>query len=264
MRYLFDEWEALAGRIDNKPLFIFLDFDGTLAPICATPKAAALSGETKKLLRKLSKADGVKIAIVSGRSLRDIKGKVGIAGIIYAGNHGLEMEGPGVQFSPLICAGYMLALKTIKGILAGKLLPVKGVLLEEKGISLALHYRLVDRQRVAAVKKVFRDTVKRYCAGGRISVLPGKKVLEVRPGLKWGKGRAVKWLLARQGVVPGKGPVFPVYVGDDLTDEDAFGALKNRGLTVVVGKRPSLARYYLEGGAGVRRFLRNILAMRVA
>lgn len=258
MRYLFDEWEALAGRMENKPLFIFLDFDGTLAPICATPKAAALSGETKKLLRKLSKADGVKIAIVSGRSLRDIKGKVGIAGIIYAGNHGLEMEGPGVRFSPLICAGYTLALKTIKGILARKLFPVKGVLLEEKGISLALHYRLVDRQRVAAVKKIFRDTVERYRADGRISVLSGKKVLEVRPGLKWGKGRAVKWLLARQG------PVFPVYVGDDLTDEDAFGALKNRGLTVVVGKRHSLARYYLEGGAGVRRFLRNILVMRGA
>jgi len=261
MRYLFGEWDNLRERLNKKLLFIFLDFDGTLAPIADTPEKAVISRQTKRLLNKLSNGANVKIAIISGRSLEDIKGKVGLHNIIYSGNHGLEIEGPKIKFTPLISSGYKLAIKTIKNILQKKLLSVKGVLLEDKGFSLSLHYRLVDEKQVPLVKTVFHETVIRYLGGGRIRIKAGKKVLEVRPPLEWDKGKVVLWLLARQKFSRPKAKVLPVYIGDDLTDEDAFKVLEHAGVTIFVGRpdKPSRAHYYLENTNEVAKLLEKIL-----
>lgn len=260
MVYLFDEWNALKERLRKRPLFIFLDFDGTLAPIAKTPAQAVIPRKTKKLLVQLSRKARIKIAIISGRSLDDIKRKLGLSRIIYSGNHGLEVDGPKIKFTPLISQGYKAALKGIKNTLLKKLRSVKGFLIEDKGFSLSLHYRLVSDKKAPFVKKAFRETLAAYLRGRRVEVGMGKKVLEVRPPLKWDKGRVVLWLLKKRALIRSSKRPLPVYIGDDKSDEDAFRALKNRGITIFVGrpKVKSQAKYYLEDSRDVARLLRSI------
>lgn len=262
MIYFFEKWDELKDKLKNKHLFIFLDFDGTLAPIADTPAKAAIPKETKRIIKGLSKQSSCKIAVVSGRSLKDIKSKLtGLSNIIYSGNHGLEIEGPKIKFSPLISSGYLMAFKTIKGILQKKTSAIKGILLEDKGFSLSLHYRLVDTQQVPRVKTIFHETVIRYVAGGKIRIREGKKVLEVKPPLEWDKGKVALWLLSRQKFAKYGSEVLPIYIGDDLTDEDAFKALKHIGITIFVGKSAKSfhAQYYLEDTSEVVKLLKNIL-----
>lgn len=262
MIYFFAKWNELKDKLKNMLLFIFLDFDGTLAPIADTPAKAAMPEGTRNILKSLSKKSSCKIAIISGRALEDIKRKfTGLKGIIYSGNHGLEIDGPKITFSPLVSRRYKMAIKVIKETLQRKLHLVKGVILEDKVISLGLHYRLVDDKQVSLVKTIFHETVIRYLAGSRIRIREGKKVLEVRPPLEWDKGKVVLWLLSRQEFAKHGKEVLPVYIGDDLTDEDAFKALKRRGITIFVGNpdKPSNAKYYLKDTFEVTRLLENIL-----
>jgi len=262
MVHLFKKLDKLKNKLKKKFLFIFLDFDGTLAPITKTPVKADMPEETRKILQGLSKKSSCKIAVISGRSLEDVKNKfTGLSNIIYSGNHGLEIEGPKIKFSPLISSGYKSAIKAIKNTLQNKLLPIKGILLEDKGFSLSLHYRLVDDKQVALAKTIFHETVIKYVGGGRIKVRAGKKVLEVRPASEWDKGKVVLWLLARQKFAKDGSKILPIYIGDDLTDEDAFKALKRIGITVFVGRpvRSSNAKYYLEDTSEVTKLLRHIL-----
>jgi trehalose-phosphatase len=261
MKYLFNEWDKLKNKIRGRDLFIFLDFDGTLAPIAQTPAKAVIPRKTRRLLSSLARRAQIKVAIISGRSLKDVKRKMGLKDIIYSGNHGLEIEGTRVKFSPLISRGYKIALKTIKNALAKKLYPVKGVILEDKGISLSLHYRLVNDRQILLVKKVFREAVKSYLKAGRVKLSSGKKVWELRPPLEWDKGKVVAWLLRSQKFARGKNKALPIYIGDDLTDEDAFKALKHRGISILVGSplRSSSADFYVRNTSEVVRLLKNIL-----
>jgi trehalose-phosphatase len=261
MKYLFNEWDKLKNKIKGRRLFIFLDFDGTLAPIAQTPAKAVIPGETKILLNRLSRRTGVKVAIISGRSLKDVKRKLGLHNIIYSGNHGLEIDGPRVEFSPLVSRGYGIALKALKNTLAKKLYPVKGIILEDKGISLSLHYRLVSDGQIPPVKKIFREAVKPYLKAGRVKLSSGKKVWELRPPLEWDKGKVVAWLFRSQKLARGKNKALPVYIGDDLTDEDAFKALKHKGISILVGSplRSSGADFYVRNTSEVARLLKNIL-----
>ena len=262
MIYFFKKWDKLKKKLKKKFLFIFLDFDGTLAPITKTPVKADMPEETRKMLKGLSKKSFCKIAVISGRALEDIKNKfTGLSNIIYSGNHGLEIEGPKIKFSPLLSSGYKAALKTIKNTLQNKLLSIKGILLEDKGFSLSLHYRLVDNKQVTLVKTIFHETVIKYVGGGRVKVKAGKKVLEVRPALEWDKGKVVLWLLARQKFAKDGSKILPIYIGDDLTDEDAFKALRRIGITVFVGRpvKSSNAKYYLKNTGEVTKLLRHIL-----
>ncbi|MFH0855958.1 MAG: trehalose-phosphatase [Candidatus Omnitrophota bacterium] len=264
MIHLFENPGKLKDKLKNKLLFIFLDFDGTLAPIVRTPDKAAMPEETREALKSLSKKPTCKIAIISGRSLENIKGKfTGLRNIIYSGNHGLEIEGPQIKFSPLVPSGYLMAIKSIRGVLQKKIGAIKGALLEDKGLSLGLHYRLVDDKQVARVKAIFHEAVRRYLAGKRIKIKEGKKVWEVRPPLEWDKGKVVLWLLSKQKFAKYAREVLAVYIGDDLTDEDAFKALKRTGITVFVGRpaKASGAQYYLNDTGEVARLLKTILEM---
>ncbi|MDO8662511.1 MAG: trehalose-phosphatase [Candidatus Omnitrophota bacterium] len=262
MIYFFEKWDKLKDKLKNKPLFIFLDFDGTLAPIADTPAKAAMPEETRRILKSLSKKTSCKVAVISGRSLEDVKSKFcGLSGIIYSGNHGLEIEGPKIKFSPLVSSGYLMAIKTIKGILRKKIAAIKGALLEDKRFSLSLHYRLVDDKQVPLLKRIFHETVIRYLTGARIRIEKGKKVLEVRLPLEWDKGKVVLWLLSRQKFVKYGSEVLPIYIGDDLTDEDAFKVLRRAGITIFVGRPDdsSYAKYYLKDTGEVARLLKDIL-----
>lgn len=257
MRYLFDAWDVLKKRLEGKKFFIFLDYDGTLVPIreVPDPKKSLLPKDIKEILLSL-KAQGNRIAIVSGRSLSDLKGMAGVEGLIYSGNHGLELEGPKIKFENLVSMRSRRLIKKIRYRLIEKLSGIKGVSVEDKGLTFSLHYRLVKDAEMPIVINALNFAVQPYLGPGDIRVNKGKKIFEVRPSVNWHKGRMVLWLLARCGFPGGAKKPFPIYVGDDMTDEDGFRALRNKGLTVFVGKpKKTLAEYYLKDTKEVRRFL---------
>lgn len=260
MKYLLRNWERLKEKLKGKYLFLFLDYDGTLTPITRSPDKAVLFGKTRELLRHLAGRRKYKLAIISGRALKDIKKIIGLKNIIYAGNHGFEIEGPKIKFSSPLSSDYKIRLRQIKKDLERKLSSVKGVLLEDKGFSLSLHYRLVKKELIPLVKTIFHEAVICLLVKNKIRIKPGKMVLEIRPPLNWDKGKVVLWLLAREKFSrKNKKSLIPVYIGDDLTDEDAFKTLKDRGLTVVVGKTTdSSAQFFLKNTREVSKFLRYI------
>ena len=259
MRYIFHDLEKIKKSLEGKYIFLFLDCDGTLAPIVNTPDKVIISQETKKLLGSLSQKKNCRIAIISGRTLADIKKRFGLKNIIYSGNHGFQIEGPKIKHELAVPLGYKKALWRIKTRLKEKLSGIKGVFVEDKKLSLALHFRLADKRQLSFIKTVFHESIILYLVKNKIKVRPGKKILEVRPPLRWDKGKIVLWLLSRQIFALKKDNILPIYIGDDLTDEDAFKALKNKGLTVFVGKPGnSKADYYLKNTEEVTKFLRLI------
>jgi trehalose-phosphatase len=260
MRYIFDYLDKIKERMKGNRVFLFLDFDGTLAPIADTPDKASLPPETKKILGMLAKKKGFRVALVSGRDLAGLKEKVGLSGLIYSGNHGFQVEGPGLKNELSLPEGYRKILQAVKVRLKESLCGVKGVFIEDKGFFLALHFRLADSADLALIRKSFAASVAGPVKAHKVNIRAGKKVLEVGPGTSWDKGRIVLWLLSGQRLERGRGGVLPVYIGDDSTDEDAFRVLRKKGLTVCVGKAAgSLAGYYLKDTRETSRFLRFML-----
>lgn len=260
--YLFSRLEDIKKTLRRKFVRIFLDFDGTLAPIEKTPDKAVMPEETRGLLRQLAKMPNCKIAIVSGRALKDISKRIGLEDIVYVGNHGFEIKGPKIDFKIPVSYRYRKTLENIKDRLVEGLSPVNGVIIEDKGFSLSVHYRLADKKDIARIKNEFHSILLFYEVHGDVKVKTGKLVLEVMPPVEWDKGKAVLWLLARRKFVlrAKKIKVLPVYVGDDATDEDAFGALKDRGMTVFVGKsKRTKARFYVKGPFETAVLLKLIL-----
>lgn len=257
MYYLFSKWDKLKERLKGRGLFIFLDYDGTLTPIKKTPAKAVMPAEARTALKRLSKNRRGKIAIISGRSLKDIKKIVGIRGIVYAGNHGLEIEGPKITFECFISPAYTAILEKIKRELSRGFSKIEGALIEDKGITLSAHFRQVKKKDEFLVKRAFYNSIRPYIKKKDIRVTLGKRVFEIRPPLRWNKGKAVMWLLAHSTAFRAKRNAIPVYIGDDVTDEDAFKALKKIGVTVFVGEGPlSEAKYYLRDSQEVVKFLK--------
>lgn len=257
MRYFFNAWGSLEKKLLRaRRILLCADFDGTITPIRPRPKEAKLGEGIRLLLRKISKHKSFIVGIISGRALKDIEEKVGVKGLIFAGNHGLEIAYKKKRFIYPAAKRYVWLISRIARSLKRGLALFSGAILEEKGLSLSLHYRLVKKRNLPELKKIFFQAVKPYLAAQKIKLTYGKKVWEVRPPIKWDKGRAVLWL--RQRLRPRR--MFTVYIGDDLTDEDAFRAVnKIGGISIRVGrKRGSSARYYLRNTKDAQRFFRQI------
>ena len=246
---------------------MLLDYDGTLTPIVSTPDKAVIPPATKRILSKLARIPGCNLTIISGRALKDVRRMVGLSGINYAGNHGLEIRGPKLKFKSRIFSGSKAVIGRIKRRLKKDIRSIKGAFVEDKGLTLSLHYRLVDPGRVAVVKEIFKKTLRPYLAKKMVRVTSGKKVFEVRPPVKWHKGKAALWFIRRERGILKKSP-FVFYLGDDVTDEDAFRAVKSRGATIFVGDpgqiaeradKRSGARYYIKGTKEVVRFLKEVI-----
>ena len=260
MKHLSVFLDKLVKVIDGKSTYLFLDYDGTLAPIVDKPEEAFLPKETRELIINLAKNSNCKIAIISGRAINDVKERVGIKNIIYAGNHGLEIEGPKIKFKARVHPKFLTILNSIKEELTKKLSGIEGAFVEDKGLTLSLHYRLVDKKNISDVKTIFRETVITHSVGDRIRVKSGKMIFEVRPPIDWDKGKVVLWLLSRQQFINKNKKVLPIYIGDDITDEDAFCAIRNKGLTIFVGlSKESCAEYYLKSTQEVTKLLEKIL-----
>jgi trehalose 6-phosphate phosphatase len=215
-------WSAAWRRTGR--LVLLLDFDGTLAPIVERPELAAMPAATRDALERLRARPGVEAAVVSGRGMADARERAQIEGVAYAGNHGMEIEGPGIHRIHPEALAARPALEVVLADLEPALESVEGAFVEDKGLTLSVHYRRTPPGDVARV----RDAVS-VATGGRLSnlrVTEGKMVLEIRPRVEWHKGRAVLFLL-EQMRPPAGSPV--LYLGDDRTDEDAFLALEQTG-----------------------------------
>lgn len=256
MKYFFNKWDDFARAVKNKSKILLLfDFDGTLTSIVGEPKKVKLSSSIRGYIRKLSKNRRVEIGIVSGRELKDIMDLVGVKGIYYAGNHGLEVKGPKDLFIHPSYKRYNPYVKKIAAILRRNISGIEGAILEYKRLSLSLHYRLVPPKNIPKLKSIFRRITMPYIKSGKVRVTKGKKVLEVRPPVFWDKGKAVKMIEK----MTGKKDVIKVFVGDDLTDEDAFKVLRKKDFAIrVVKKRRSYASYFLKNPGEMRRLLMKI------
>lgn len=262
MVYLFSGRDKLREILKGRFIYLFLDYDGTLVPIRDTPdpERSILPPSQRNLLRNIMKRD-ILLAIVSGRSLKDLKKMAGIKGVVYSGNHGMELEGPGIRFR---CPIKMRLRQTVKRLgreMRNGLGRIKGVFVEDKGLTFSVHYRLAKKTDIPKVKSIVVAAAQPYVKRGQIVINEGKKILEVKPAVKWDKGKMVSWLISGKRLKPSA--VLPVYIGDDTTDEDAFKALGPKGVTIFVGKpRKSCARYYIKSPAEVRRLLKTILTIR--
>jgi len=259
MQYLFDVWNKVAHRLKSaQHVLLFFDFDGTLTPIVDRPESTVLPAETRKLLRTLAKNRHYTVGIVSGRALADLKDKVDVDGIIYAGNHGLEIEGFGSNFLEPVAEEMRPFLQMLGQALSATLRGIKGVFVEDKGLTISVHYRSVDDTEERKVRDAFARVTDPLHVTGRIKVTQGKKVYEIRPPVDWDKGKAVAWLIANCRQARGKGGAVPLYLGDDLTDEDGFKVIeKTGGVSVFVGEGnfPSVARYFLKSPEEVTELL---------
>ena len=183
--------------------------------------------------------------------------------IIYAGNHGFEINGAGLEYKVPISRIYRKTLLEIRKVVTRKISAIKGALIEDKCYSLAIHYRCVKKCDLRIFRAMMRRIIKPYLAKKTLCVKDGKMVFELTAPKRWDKGRAVKWLLNKSEHSVRKRSIVPVYIGDDLTDEDAFRALKNNGITVVV-KKPghSCAKYYVTGISGVASLLKKVARLK--
>lgn len=238
--------------------FLFLDYDGTLTPIVKRPGLAVLSKARRSLIKKIAKSPRFLVAVISGRMLSDLKRRVRVPGIYYAGNHGFEIQGPKIKMTHPKALQAKPLLREIKSKLQKEFGNIKGIIVEDKILTLSLHYRLVSAEDFKKIKKFFPRILKPYLKTKKVRLTCGKKVFEIRPNIKWDKGQAVLWFIKKVG--KGK-KIIPVYIGDDSTDEDAFGVLKKWGTTFRVGKtKKTLARHCLKDVNQAYKFL-ELLAL---
>lgn len=244
-----EDREILFERLTAPPrLLVACDFDGTLAPLAPDPDGAALPSATHEVLRQLVAAPGVHLAIISGRALVDVRTRVLMPKVCFAGNHGLEMAGHGLDGAKAQAKALAPRLALLAEVIARRLADLPGLLVENKALSVAVHYRQVEVSRWAEVVHAVRSLT---AADPSFRVQSGHRVVEVLPAIGWDKGEALKQIAGRLGIP--RSAVF--YVGDDTTDEDAFRAVPN-GTTVSVGaSRPSAARWMARGTDDVRQLL---------
>jgi len=240
---------------------VFFDFDGTLSDIVNDPDAARPVAGAAEALQKL--AAHCAVAILSGRDLADVVERVGVPGIWYAGSHGFELTAPdGTHHQNDAAAATIPVLERVAAQLRDQLGSIPGIVVEHKRFGIAVHYRNAARDRVGEVAAAV------HAAGQRqgLRVTTGREVIELRPDIDWDKGKTLRWVIdhlrgapSEAGSDAGSGPLVPIYLGDDITDEDAFDAVRHDGVPIVVrhnddGDRATAALFALDSPARVSEF----------
>ncbi|TKY56247.1 trehalose-phosphate phosphatase I [Spatholobus suberectus] len=250
----------------GKQIVTFLDYDGTLSPIVADPDKAYMSKKMRATLKDIARH--FPTAIVSGRCIDKVYDFVRLAELYYAGSHGMDIKGPTnrrstkkgneeVLFQP--ASEFLPVINEVYKILVEKTKSVPGAKVENNKFCLSVHFRCVDEKSWASLAEQVSLVLNEY---PKLRLTQGRKVLEIRPTIKWDKGKALEFLLESLGYANSDN-VFPIYIGDDRTDEDAFKVLRSRGqgAGILVSKIPKEtdASYTLQDPTEVGQFLRHLV-----
>ncbi|KJX75736.1 trehalose-phosphatase [Mycobacterium lepromatosis] len=243
---------------------VFFDFDGTLSDIVDDPDSARPVPGATEALQKL--ATHCPVAILSGRDLADVIKRIGVPGIWYAGSHGFESTAPdGTHHQNDAAAATKPLLDQAAAQLRDQLGPIPGVILENKHFGVAVHYRNAARDRIDEVTVAVRIAGQRNA----LRVTTGREVIELRPDIDWDKGKTLHWVidhLHHAGTQVSSASLMPICLGDDITDEDAFDAVRHadvRGIPIVVrhtenGNRATAALFALDSPAHVSEFTERL------
>jgi trehalose 6-phosphate phosphatase len=248
-RQLFEALHEIGDHIaQTSHLLLCLDFDGTLTPFADHPHDVELADDARRVLRSLSQLDAVSLAVFSGRSFADLQACVLVPGVICAGNHGLEIGGPGMYFIEPTAGMFRESVKELAADLVVRLKAIPEAFVEEKGLTVSVHFRRVPGGQ--------RDNVRRLVQVGLANAShpfllnAGSMVFEIQPRVSWTKSNAVTWLREHLG----EDDLLTIYLGGDFTDEELFATLE--GVSIKVGDGPdTAAQFYLEGPAEVHAFL---------
>lgn len=249
---------TLNKLIADKTPVLFLDYDGTLTPIVNRPEDANLSIEMKNVLELC--ANQFDVAIVSGRDLDDVKTRVGLKNLIYVGSHGFRISGPNGLFMEHEKTDEILPkLNAIEKELQQSLGAIKGIQIDRKRYAVGVHYRNAVDDVLPQITKKTDDIVQQFNGFKRGD---GKKIVEIKPDLDWHKGKAVQWLL--QNLAYKNNDILPIFIGDDVTDEDGFKVVADIGIGILVGfhGKPTAAKYSLKNVYQVRKFLNGLASSR--
>jgi trehalose-phosphatase len=240
----------IRNRVAAAPVVsLFLDFDGTLAPIVKQPGDATLDGAVRECIAGLSHNPRIVIGVISGRAIQDVAARVAIEGIVYAGNHGLEIIGSNFRFVEPTALSAKAELKKLSSELTLRLRQFPGAEVEYKGLTATVHYGQAGNQTIRAIRDTIRDAIG-GCASS-LQVRGGYESIEIIPCTNWNKGNAVLWINRRFGIAMRRS----IYIGDDATDEDAFRVLPE-GVTIKVGTSTrTYARYLLKSPDEVQEIL---------
>lgn len=256
---IFPENIEIFDILSQKTPVIFLDYDGTLSPIVPRPEDAILSSVMKKTLKKL--AGIFTVAIVTGRDKEDVENLVGLDEMIYAGSHGYIITGPNELFmehpdSEKITPRLDNIEEEVNSFLKGKTV---GTQVDRKRYAIGIHYRNARPEDEEVVRKLVDEILKKHPGHKKGE---GKKIIEIKPDIDWHKGKAVLWILDALNLSENK-DIIPVFIGDDITDEDGFKALKDIGLGILVGShgQPTAARYSLKNVFQVNEFFNKLIEL---
>ena len=249
------DWLVGGGTI-----LMIADYDGTLSPHVGEPSQAWLEPGVRDHLRSLSTCARVRLSIISGRDLVDLRARVGVPDAIYAGCHGLEVDGPDMAFSHPEAEAQQDSLRMVGLALNQRRASVEGMRVEAKRLGLAIHYRDVPAERLREVEVALARAIQK--SGHRLKVFHGARVIEILPQVGWNKGRCALWI--REAVQrQSQRPVMTLYMGDDWTDEHAFEALEGQALTIKVGGGvpTSRARYRLPDVEAAQKLVADLAAL---
>lgn len=223
-----DHLEVVINAASTRQIVVFLDYDGTLTPIVPRPEDAHLSPTMCNTLTAL--ANAFPVAVISGRDLVDVKRRINIDSIYYAGSHGFDIAGPGgFHAEHEAAASFLPALEHAENALQQRLGMIPGTQVERKRFAIAIHYRRVAPERIDDVRTAVTEVGHSY---PDLRLTGGKKIIELRPQFDWHKGKALFWLIDIMGFDDRQ--CMPIYIGDDVTDEDAFQAIGAVGIGILV------------------------------
>ncbi|KAK3033395.1 hypothetical protein RJ639_033902 [Escallonia herrerae] len=261
-----DMFEEITNASKGKQIVMFLDYDGTLSPIVEDPDRAFMSDAMRATVRKLARY--FPTAIVSGRCRDKVYSFVQLAELYYAGSHGMDIKGPSKgskykkSIQPVLCqpaSEFLPMIDEVYKALLEKTESTPGAKVENNKFCLSVHFRCVEEKKWSELAQQVKSVLKDY---PKLRLTQGRKVLEIRPTIKWDKGKALEFLLESLGYANCT-DVFPVYIGDDRTDEDAFKVLRERGqgFGILVSKIPkeTNASYSLQEPTEVMNFLRRLV-----
>ncbi len=263
--YLFKSWSEIEKRIrEAERIILFLDYDGTLTPIVERPEMAVADEELKNLLNTLSANPKIEIIITSGRAIQTLKQLIPLRNIVYAGDHGINIEFPsGESFTWHKAKQVNPIINKIYNELSQYFKSEPRVILEKKNSNLSVHYRLLeDVNKINETIQATYKIVKKHDKSSLLQIFTGSKIVEIR-AKGWDKGKVVE-IISKKLKTTNRDLMF--FIGDDITDEDGFKKIKSTGIPILVkndNNRETFADYFLNNPLQVRQFLSYLISKHV-